>query len=196
MSGTTRALLIVDAQPDFCEGGPLAVEGANAACARIAEYVAAAGDRYALIAASRDWHIEPGEHFATGEPDYRTTWPRHCVAETPGAAYHPALGPVLDRIAVHVRKGQRAAAYSAFEGVDDIGVLLGDRLAQAGIAELDVCGIATDYCDLASVLDGRAQGLTVRFLHDLAAGVAPDTTRAALDRMRAAGATVIASAVA
>jgi nicotinamidase/pyrazinamidase len=185
----TRALLIVDVQNDFTEGGALAVAGGAAVAQRITEHLAAHRADYALIVASRDWHDgddDNGGHFATGAaPDFSATWPVHCVAGTPGAEYHPALDtPAID---VHVRKGQGRPAYSAFEGTTDDGRSLAEVLAERGITDLDVVGIATDYCVRASALDAVESGQRVRVLTDLVAGVAPATSVAALEEFRAAG---------
>lgn len=188
----TRALLIVDVQRDFTEGGALGVRGGSA----VAEGVTAllrdpqASDRYALVAASRDWH-EPaggnGGHFAPeGEaPDFMNTWPPHCVQDTVGAAYHAALD--ISRIDLHIRKGMGVPAYSAFEGVAGDGRTLAEALEAASVTDLDVVGIATDYCVRASALDALELGLSVRVLTDLIAGVAPESSVAALKELAAAG---------
>lgn len=185
----TRALLIVDVQNDFTEGGALGVDGGAAVAQRITEHLAAHGGDYALVAASRDWHdggTDNGGHFATGAaPDFTVTWPVHCVAGTPGAEYHPALD--AGAIAVHVKKGQGRPAYSAFEGTTDDGRSLAEVLHERGITDLDVVGIATDYCVRASALDGLESGERVRVLTDLIAGVAPATSAAALEEFRAVG---------
>lgn len=175
----TRALLVVDVQEDFCEGGSLPVQGGRAVAARIAEVL----PEYELVLASTDWHVDPGGHFSPA-PDYVDTWPAHCVVGTPGARLQAPL--TEDAFAAVVRKGERAAAYSAFDGVVD-GVPLRDWLAQRGVDALDVCGIATDHCVRASAIDARAAGLPVRVLQELCAGVAPETTERALVQLREAG---------
>jgi nicotinamidase-related amidase len=187
---TRRALIVVDVQNDFCEGGSLAVAGGLAVGAAISEYVAQHRERYALVAASRDWHT-PGTtndgHFAPdGEsPDFATTWPAHCVAQTDGARFAPTLDTAqIDHV---VSKGQDAPAYSAFEGVTDGQERLADLLLTAGVTSVDVCGIATDYCVRATALDAAALGHRVRLLAGLHAGVAPETTRSAIDEMAAHG---------
>ncbi|MBL3700951.1 isochorismatase family protein [Leucobacter luti] len=211
----TRALLIVDVQNDFTEGGALGVAGGNAVAAGIAELLVGATDSsgpaagassgaagaaasdavasfggYGLVVASRDWHeadTDNGGHFAApgADPDFVTTWPRHCVQGTPGAEYHPALP--LDRIDVHVRKGAGEPAYSAFEGVAGDGRSLADVLAERGVEAIDLVGIATDYCVRASALDALAGGISVRLHTGLIAGVAPETSAAALRELAAAG---------
>lgn len=182
-----RALLIVDVQNDFTEGGALAVAGGAAVAQSVTDHLVAYGDDYALVIASRDWHdadTDNGGHFAE-EPDFVDTWPVHCVAGTAGAEYHPALD--TRSVAVHVKKGQGRPAYSAFQGVTDDGRVLAEVLAEHGITDLDVVGIATDYCVRASALDALDAGVRVQVLGGLIAGVAPASSAAALDDFRAAG---------
>ncbi len=176
-----RALLIVDVQNDFTEGGALAVTGGAAVAEGVTAYLRENAARYDLVLASRDWHDGEGSnggHFAEGLPDYVDTWPRHCVAGTDGAEYHPAIDTAL--IDVHVKKGQGVPAYSLFEGVTDEGSSAGTVLSARGVTEVDVVGIATDHCVRASALDAIEHGLHVRILTDLVAGVAPDPSTAAL----------------
>ncbi|PZQ89633.1 MAG: nicotinamidase [Leifsonia xyli] len=186
-----RALLIIDVQNDFTEGGALGVDGGAAVAAGITSYLEAHPDRYDVVIASRDWHHGDGDnggHFATeAAPDFVTSWPRHCVAETPGAAYHPALDVSL--VDVHVRKGQGVPAYSIFEGTTDDGTPFPAELDRLGVTEVDVVGIATDHCVRASALDALAVGREVTVLSDLVAAVNPSTGAAALVELEAAGAT-------
>lgn len=179
-----RALIIVDVQNDFCEGGSLAVSGGAAVARDITGYLAAHGGGYAAVAASRDYHIDPGGHFSS-DPDYASSWPPHCVAGTPGARFHPDLDTGL----VHevFSKGAYAAAYSGFESSTDGGVPLADWLRDRGITELDVAGIATDYCVRATAADAAAAGWRTRVLLPLTAGVATQTTVQALEALRAVG---------
>lgn len=184
----SRALLIVDVQNDFTEGGALAVAGGDAVAEGITRLLAERAGDYALVVASRDWHDAEGDnggHFATGEPDFVDTWPVHCVAGTPGAEYDPLLR--TDAVTHHVKKGQGKPAYSMFEGVTDEGATVGDLLAEHGIVEVDVVGIATDHCVRASALDAVAHGQRVRILTDLVAGVAPEPSEAALAEVVHAG---------
>lgn len=188
-----RALLIVDVQNDFTEGGALAVEGGDAVAAGVTALLAARSGDYAVIVASRDWHDADGDnggHFSA-EPDYRDSWPVHCVAGTDGAAYDPLL--VIDAVTHHVRKGQGKPAYSMFEGVSDDGETVGDILSAHGVVAADVVGIATDHCVRASALDAIAHGVRVRILTDLVAGVAPAPSEAALAELAHAGAELAAS---
>jgi nicotinamidase/pyrazinamidase len=184
-----RALLIIDVQNDFTEGGALGVSGGAAVAEAITAYARAHRGEYDLIVASRDWHDELGDnggHFAlTTEPDFVSTWPVHCVAGSPGADYHPAIDPTL--IDAHVRKGQGRPAYSIFEGTVDDGRSLVEVLDERAIDEIDVVGIATDHCVRASALDAISAGRHVRVLSDLIAGVASEPSRAALAEITAAG---------
>ncbi len=187
MADDAGALIVVDVQNDFCEGGALGVTGGHAVAHRIAEHLAAHRGDYSLVVATRDWHLDPGPHFSEN-PDYRDSWPVHCVAGTPGAALHPELsGQAFDAI---FNKGMDRAAYSGFEGVDESGRTLADALRAAGVEKVDICGIATDYCVRATALDAAALGLQVRILSPMCAAVAPATGAAALDELRAAGCSV------
>jgi len=179
-----RALVIVDVQNDFCEGGSLAVEGGGAAAARISRYLAAEAGGYSHVVASRDYHVDPGGHFSD-QPDFSTSWPPHCVAGTAGAEFHPDFD--TSRVETVFSKGAHAAAYSAFEGTEAGGAPLGTWLRERGVDALDVAGIATDYCVRATALDAARQGLVTRVLLGLTEGVDPVTTAEALDEMRAAG---------
>lgn len=189
-----RALFIIDVQNDFTEGGALGVNGGAAVAEGITEYLRAHPDAYDLVIASRDWHdgdTDNGGHFAAGEPDFVATWPRHCVAGTTGAEYHPALDTSL--IDVHVKKGQGVPAYSIFEGVTDSGEDVIEILDAQGVDVVHVAGIATDYCVLASARDALAAGREVAVLTDLVAGVAPESSKAALGELAAAGAELLAT---
>ena len=187
----TSALFIIDVQNDFTEGGALGVDGGAAVAARIAALLSEHPDRYDYVVASRDWHDgdnDNGGHFSS-EPDFVNSWPVHCVAGTFGAEYHPALDPAV--VDLHVRKGQGKPAYSIFEGVTDGGETVPVALERLGITEIDVAGIATDYCVLASALDALDSGRSVSVLTDLVAGVAPASSAAALERLSVAGATIV-----
>jgi nicotinamidase/pyrazinamidase len=173
-----RALIIVDVQNDFCEGGSLAVTG-GAAVARAIQ----AGD-YELAVATKDFHIDPGAHFSA-TPDYAASWPPHCVAGSSGADFHPDLD--TSSVAAVFFKGAHAAAYSGFEGATADGTLLADWLRSHDVDAIDVVGIATDYCVRATALDAVRGGFATRVLLDLTAGVAPSSTAAAVEEMRGAG---------
>jgi nicotinamidase/pyrazinamidase len=177
----SRALVIVDVQYDFCEGGSLAVAGGTAVARAISAHVPTAG--YAHVVATRDHHVDPGSHFAD-HPDYRDSWPAHCVVGTPGVELHGAL----DRRPIEAvfDKGEYAAAYSGFEGTFD-GQGLADWLRAHEVDAVDVVGIATDHCVRATALDAVGAGFSTRVLLHLTAGVAPETTDAALGQLRGAG---------
>ena len=179
-----RALIIVDVQNDFCEGGSLAVAGGAAVARAISDHLAAGSPGYAHVVATKDYHVDPGSHFSD-HPDYAASWPPHCVAGTPGAEFYPDL----DTSAVEAvfRKGEHAAAYSGFEGVDDRGTPLADWLRGHGVDEVDVVGIATDYCVHATAADAARAGLRTRVLLDLTAGVAPESTAKAIEDLRVDG---------
>ncbi|SMX68876.1 nicotinamidase/pyrazinamidase [Brevibacterium aurantiacum] len=188
--GMGKALLIVDIQNDFTEGGALGVNGGDRVAEEVTRYVDTHADEYDAIIASRDWHdadSDNGGHFSQ-DPDFVDTWPVHCVADTEGAAYDPLLS--VDAITDHVRKGQGTPDYSAFQGTTEAGEHLGDLLTRLTIAEVDVVGIATDHCVRATVLDALKGGWSVHVLQDLIAGVGPDSSTVALSEMDAAGATI------
>jgi len=189
----SRALLIVDVQNDFTEGGALAVDGGDAVASAVSAFLAAHATEYDVIIASRDWHDAEGDnagHFGEA-PDYVDTWPVHCVAGTPGADYDPLL--VTDAVTHHVHKGQGRPAYSMFEGATETGDTVGAILTAAGVLEADVVGMATDHCVRASALDAVAHGVRVRILTDLIAGVAPGPSAAALAELAHAGAVLVES---
>jgi nicotinamidase/pyrazinamidase len=175
----TTALIVVDVQRDFCEGGSLAVAGGAEVAGRIDALLQ--GDHpYDHVVATRDHHIDPGSHFSA-DPDFVDSWPRHCEVGTPGVEFHDRL-TFRDFDAIF-DKGEYAAAYSGFEGRDSRGTSLSDWLGARGVERVDVCGIATDYCVRATALDAVRAGFDTTVLVDLTAAVAPerlDTTLAAL----------------
>ena len=190
----SRALLIVDVQNDFTEGGALAVTGGDAVATAITTFLAAHRGDYRAIIASRDWHDADGDnggHFDEN-PDFIDSWPVHCVAGTEGADYDPLL--VTDAVTHHVRKGQGKPAYSMFEGETEAGETVGAILAGAGVLSVDVVGLATDHCVRATALDAIAHGVQVRILTDLVAGVAAAPSEAALAELVHAGAELAESA--
>jgi nicotinamidase/pyrazinamidase len=184
----TRALILVDVQNDFCEGGSLAVAGGAEVARRISTHVLAHADEYAAIVATADWHDNPGAHFAE-HPDYVDTWPPHCRIGTDGALFHPAAEPAFEHVEAVFRKGRHEAAYSGFEGFTteaDRRVALADWLRDRAVEQVDVVGIATDHCVRATALDAAEEGFETTVLLDLTAGVARQTTDAALAAMRTA----------
>lgn len=179
----STALVVVDVQRDFCEGGSLAVAGGAAVASAVAGLLA--GDHgYDCVVATRDHHIDPGSHFSD-EPDFVDSWPRHCVVGTPGVELHEALADAsFDAV---FDKGEYQAAYSGFEGRDADGRGLADFLRSREVQAVEVCGIATDYCVRATALDAAAAGFSTTVLLDLTAAVAPDRLDATLDQLRAGG---------
>ncbi|OBA74185.1 nicotinamidase [Mycobacterium sp. 1554424.7] len=178
-----RALIVVDVQNDFCEGGSLAVNGGAKVASAITGYLAGEPG-YDHVVATADFHIDPGDHFSD-RPDYRSSWPAHCVAGTPGADFHPRLD--TGRVEAVFRKGEHAAAYSGFEGVDADRTPLLDWLRRRGVDEVDVVGIATDHCVRRTAEDAVRAGLATRVLVDLTAAVAADSAAEALAEMRTLG---------
>lgn len=184
---TQHALLVIDVQNDFTEGGSLAVKGGNVTATAIADYVRGRRGHYSLVIASRDWHSSTGDnggHFAA-KPDRVSTWPPHCVQGTTGAAYNPAIETSL--IDVQIYKGDGVPAYSAFEGQTPGGATLDAVLAKAGVSHIDIVGIATDHCVRATALDGLKAGYAVTVLSNLCVGVSPDSSIAAIREMADAG---------
>ncbi|CAL9622505.1 Nicotinamidase_pyrazinamidase [Actinosynnema sp. ALI-1.44] len=177
-----KALIVVDVQNDFCEGGSLPVAGGAAVAAAISAHLAAGG--YDHVVATRDYHIDPGAHFSA-TPDFVDSWPVHCVAGTPGASFHPELD--VAPVSAVFSKGAHAAAYSGFEGATGGGEGLAEWLRARGVTDVDVVGIATDHCVRATALDAAAAGFTTTVLLDLTAGVASATVDAALTQLREAG---------
>ncbi|SDP22917.1 isochorismatase family protein [Lentzea jiangxiensis] len=174
----TKALIVVDVQNDFCEGGSLAVAGGAAVAAAITQHIAASS--YDHVVATRDYHVDPGPHFSL-TPDFIDSWPVHCVAGSPGASFHPELD--VSGIEQVFSKGRFAAAYSGFEAEND----LAGWLTEKGVTEVDVVGIATDHCVRATALDAQRNGFRTTVLVDLTAAVAPTTRDAAVEELLAAG---------
>jgi nicotinamidase/pyrazinamidase len=189
----TKALLIIDVQNDFTEGGALAIAGGDAVASGVSAFLAAHAGAYDVVAASSDWHdaeSDNGGHFAD-EPDFIDTWPAHCVAGTSGAEYDELFA--ADAVTHHVRKGQGEPAYSMFEGVTQDGDTVAEVLSTRGVLAADVVGLATDHCVRASVLDAIAHGIHIRVLTDLVAGVGAESSEGALAEMAHAGAELIES---
>ncbi|TWE12196.1 isochorismatase family protein [Rudaeicoccus suwonensis] len=191
----TQALVIVDVQNDFCEGGSLAVAGGAGVAQRISAYVERHHELYDALAATADWHMAPGAHWSKS-PDFKDSWPVHCHVGTSGAEFHPAVLPAISMIGQMgsagsiFRKGEHAAAYSGFEGSDEAGTDLQTWLRERGVDTVDVVGIATDYCVRATALDAARAGFGTTVLLDLCAGVAPESTTTALAELAAAGVTI------
>ena len=188
MTAMRRALIVVDVQPTFCEGGELPVTGGNAVAERIAHYVTDHRDDYALVVTTQDWHVDPVGHFAD-VPDFVDSWPPHGVAGTANAELHPVLAAELARreSVVRVRKGEHHAAYSGFEGIDHEGRTLAEVLSDARIAAVDVCGIAESHCVKATAIDAVGAGYPTTVLGTLTVPVTEELGALARDEMRAAG---------
>lgn len=183
-----RALIIVDVQPAFCEGGTLPVDGGNAVAQRVADHVAAHRNAYDLIVTTQDWHIEPGDHFSD-KPDFIDTWPPHGVAGTPEAELHPALADLRPDFAV--KKGQYTAAYSGFEGVTEDGTTLAELLRDAHISDIDIVGLAESHCILSTAVDAVEEGFNTRVICQLTAPVSPELGQKARIAMIDAGVELI-----
>ncbi|MGW8380007.1 isochorismatase family protein [Streptomyces sp. ODS28] len=183
-----RALIVVDVQNDFCEGGSLAVSGGADVAAAITELIGDASAGYRYVVATRDAHVAPGGHFSD-HPDYERSWPPHCVAGTEGVGFHPNFAPAVAAGAIDAvfDKGAYSSGYSGFEGTDEHGTPLEDWLRARDVREVDIAGIATDHCVRATGLDAAGRGFRTQVLLDLTAGVAESTTERALDELHAAG---------
>lgn len=181
---THRALIIVDVQPTFCEGGALPVAGGDDVARAIALYATEHRPDYDLVVTTQDWHVDPGDHFSD-TPDFVDSWPPHGVAGTAEAELHPALSAVVPEVSV--KKGEYQAAYSGFEGRDGEGRLLADILLDARITRVDVVGLAESHCVKATALDAHALGLATRVLTDLTAPVSEELGVQAREELRAAG---------
>ncbi|WP_018296215.1 isochorismatase family protein [Corynebacterium lubricantis] len=186
---TTRALIIVDVQNDFCTGS-LATERGPEVAALIGSFLGSETadlNEYTHVVATQDWHIDPGSHFSV-HPDFIDSWPVHCKADTEGAAIHSAID--TSKIVAFFRKGEYEAAYSGFEGKSE-GVLLADWLREKNVDAIDICGIATDHCVRATALDGIKEGFQVRVLTGMCAAVDNKRGDQALNEVHAAGAELI-----
>jgi nicotinamidase/pyrazinamidase len=183
-----NALLVVDVQQDFVEGGSLGVKGGLQVAAMIARHVRHFKYEYQFVVASRDFHEDAPDHISD-HPDFQTTWPPHCMIGTPGAGFVPTIQNLVREklIQAVVTKGRHEAAYSAFDGLDPRGHKLLDVLKEQRVDQIDICGIATDYCVRASALDARKNQFQVRVLVNLCAAVDEATGQQALEEMKAAG---------
>jgi nicotinamidase/pyrazinamidase len=188
----SRALIVADVQNDFCEGGSLEVAGGAGVAEAITKHMRAAAADYDHVIATKDYHIAPRGHFSE-EPDYVTTWPRHCVVGTAGVEFHPRLA--TEPIEAVFTKGAYTAAYSGFEGTTTGDIGLADWLRREDVDEVDVVGIATDHCVRATAIDAVKAGFTTRVLLDLTAGVARATVDDAIDQMRGEGVELVGEPV-
>ena len=187
-----RALIVVDVQNDFCEGGSLAVTGGAGVATAISAALAADARQWDRVVATRDHHIDPGHHFSD-QPDFVDTWPTHTVVGTDGVELHANLA--TERVEAIFDKGEYAAAYSGFEGKTTDGSDLATWLRAHDVTEVDVVGIATDHCVRATALDAARNGFTTTVLLDLTAGVAAPTTQRALLELEQAGVSLVGEPV-
>jgi len=181
---TARALIVVDVQPTFCEGGELAVDGGNQVAADVALYAAAHRDRYSLVVTTQDWHIDPGEHFSD-TPDFVNSWPVHGVAHSANAELHPALRDLHPDVSV--LKGQYAHGYSGFEGTDPAGRTLEQVLRDERIEAVDVVGLVESHCVKSTALDAVGLGFETRVFTDLTIPVSAELGELAEAELTAAG---------
>ncbi len=186
----STALIVVDVQNDFCEGGSLPVRGGAEVALRINQKLCEELDappeerQYDVLVATRDHHIDPGTHFSDN-PDYAASWPPHCVVGTEGSAFHPNLDPQpFDAIFL---KGEHQAAYSGFEGKSADGRHLAEWLRDHSVTQVDICGLTTDYCVRSTALDAAQEGFRSRVLLSLTAGVDQRTSQQAVREMQTAG---------
>lgn len=187
----SRALIIVDVQNDFCEGGSMGVAGGAGVAASISAALRDDPGRWDHVVATKDYHIDPGAHFGD-PPDFVDSWPPHCLVGSPGAEFHPELD--TDRIEAIFTKGEYQAAYSGFEGsAGSIG--LAAWLRMHDVDTVEVAGIATDHCVRATATDAAGEGFATTVLLDLTAGVARETTDRALATLRSAGVTLTGAPV-
>lgn len=187
LARNNHAIIVVDPQPDFFEGGPLPIQGATKTAEKIADYLRERGSNFAMTVVTQDWHIDPDGHWSAN-PNYVTSWPVHCAADTSGAEIHSSLRN--QRWDAVIRKGQHSGAYSSFDGISENGSTLADVLSSAGVDTVTVVGFATDHCVKATALDARALGLQVNVALDLCAGVDAQTTNEAISEMANAGVTI------
>lgn len=197
---TSKALIIVDVQPTFCEGGELGVAGGSAVADRIAQYVNMHRNDYTYIATTQDWHIEPGSHFSE-HPDFVDLWPKHGLAGTANAELMPQIAAL--GLSHHFKKGQYASAYSGFEGIEDNtaniqtreefaamqqeGRTLARSLQDAGVDHVDVVGLAESHCVKETALDARKLGYAVTVFEDMTEPVSESQGIEARNEMTEAG---------
>lgn len=167
-----KGLLVVDVQNDFCLGGALEVPGSERVVQNIKYHIENNRATYHTLIFTKDWHIRPDTHFSD-TPDYKDTWPRHCVADTYGAAIHRTLAPFsMGAAAKIILKGEYSAGYSGFDGhlVDSRTTLL-EYLRSMDNMELVVCGLAFDYCVRSTAIDSAKYSFKTSVLMECTAAV-------------------------
>jgi len=178
-----NALIIVDIQNDFVEGGSLAVDGGQAIANKLAEEINHNSylEKFDYVVTTQDWHIDPGDHFAE-EPDFINSWPVHCVAGQFGSNIVKPLDSALEgKVNFVIRKGMYEAAYSGFEGFDaSTSEKLSDLLKDSGVTDVTVIGLATDYCVRQTALDAAKEGFNVSIDSRFIAGINPENVRRTL----------------
>lgn len=188
----SRSLIVVDVQNDFCEGGSVPVTGGAQIATKIADLIEeTAGGEYQYVVATRDHHIDPGSHFSEN-PDFKNSFPVHCVAGDEGSEFHPHFAPVVTggKVDAVFFKGAHSSSKSGFEGADEHGTPLADWLRARGVQDVDVVGIATDHCVHATAMDAVKAGFRAHVRLDYSVGVAPDTTTTAIDDFHRTGITI------
>ena len=186
------ALVVVDVQNDFADqNGSLAVPGGEDAIPAVNEEIAAGEGAGATLLYTQDWHPPSTPHFQKDGG----VWPVHCVQDSWGAMFHPLLRMIGDV----VHKGDQGGdGYSAFSERDPLSgdtepTTLQRLLQEHGIERLVICGLATDYCVVETVADGRRLGYTVTVIRDAvrAVDLNPGDGERAIERMRQEGAAVV-----
>lgn len=184
-----RALIVVDVQKDFTEGGSLAVEGGAKAAEDIAAYYKENKLFYDTVVFTKDYHVDPGSHFSS-DPDFKDSWPAHCVVGTAGSDFHPNLSmPINNELIFY--KGKDTAAYSGFEGQNEQGKTLSQYFEEAGVDEVVVVGIALDYCVKATALDAVKYGFKTTVLKDLTAAVSDEGADTTIEEFDKAGVDIL-----
>lgn len=185
----TSALIIVDVQNDFVEGGSLSVEGGTSLAERLGQHVENGSfDRFDHIVTTQDWHIDPGAHFSK-TPDFKDSWPIHCLADEKGSDILTPLSKSLVKnaenggkgVSIAVKKGMFEAAYSGFEGTTEDGGTLAECLRELNVDEVTIVGIATEHCVKATAIDAVEEGFSTTVWTDYCVGIDADTIAHVLD---------------
>jgi len=174
------ALIVVDVQPTFMEGGGLPVPHGEEVVSAINDLMS----EFDYIITTQDWHIDSGEHISD-EPDFVNSWPAHGIAGTNEAELHADLQHCL--INFQVKKGQYDAGYSGFSGKTEDSCTLEDILLKLGVEKVFVCGLATEYCVKATALDSKRLGFDTAVILSATRGVTPEGMKKAIREMCASG---------